>query len=124
MKRMNHYVSFRLLKGLGIALLASLMGIFIFSIILMYTNLSEATIPIVIIVISFISILLGATISTRKISQRGMLSGGIIGGTYVALLYLTSSIVGPGFTMNMYTVIMLIAGVIAGLIGGILGVNS
>ena len=121
---MNHYLSLRLLKGLGIALLASLMGIFIFSIILMYTNLSEATIPIVIIVISFISILLGATISTRKISQRGMLSGGIIGGTYVALLYLTSSIVGPGFTMNMYTVIMLIAGVIAGLIGGILGVNS
>lgn len=118
----NMYI--RIFKGLLIAFIATLIGIFIFSLILTYTNLSESTIPIVIIAISFISILIGSTISTRKISKNGMINGGIIGGIYVVLLYLISSIVSTGFVVNVYTIVMIILGIVAGLIGGILGINS
>ena len=49
---------------------------------------------------------------------------GIIGGTYVILLYLISSILNTGFNLNIYTVLMIIAGIISGIIGGIIGVNT
>ena len=111
----NTYI--KILKGLLISIAVSLIGIFIFSILLTYTNISENTIPIVIIAISFISILIGATISTRKIHKNGMMNGGIIGGLYVSLLYLISSIINTGFAFNKYTIIMIIIGIIGGLIG-------
>lgn len=111
----NRYI--KMAKGLGIAFIITLIGIFIFAILLTYTNIPETTIPIVIIVISFISILIGATISTRKISKNGMINGGTIGGIYVILLYFISSILNTGFTFNVYTIAMIIAGIVAGLIG-------
>ena len=118
----NSYL--KIFKGLAFSLIIKLIGIFLFAILLTYTNISESTIPIVIITISSISILAGATISTRKINKNGMLNGGIIGGTYVTLLYILSSLLGTGFAFNIYTIIMIILGIVAGLIGGILGVNS
>lgn len=118
----NRYI--KMVKGLGIAFMITLIGIFIFAVLLTYTNIPETTISIVIIVISFISILIGSTISTRKISKNGMINGGAIGGIYVILLYLISSILNTGFIFNVYTIVMIIAGIVAGLIGGILGINS
>lgn len=111
-------------KGLLISFVATLIGILIFALLLTLTNLSENTTPVVIIAISFVSILIGTTISTRKIHKNGMINGGIVGGIYVLLLYIISSLVNTGFTLNIYTIIMMIAGIIAGLIGGILGINS
>lgn len=118
----NTYI--KIFKGLLISFAITLIGILIFALILTYSNISESTIPIVIIAISFISILIGSTISTRKISKNGMINGGIIGGIYVAILYLISSIVSTGFSINIYTIFMIILGIIAGLVGGILGINS
>ena len=111
-------------KGLLISILVTLLAIFIFSILLAYTNISERVIPIVIIIMTFISILIGSIISMRKVSNNGMINGAIIGGTYVMLLYLISSILNTGFGLNVYTIIMVIAGIISGIIGGIIGVNS
>ena len=39
------------------------------------------------------------------------------------LLYIISSIVQTGFSLNMYSIVMIIASIIAGMIGGIMGVN-
>ena len=111
-------------KGILISLLVTLLAIFIFSILLAYTNISERVIPIVIIIMTFISILIGSIISMRKVSNNGMINGAIIGGTYVMLLYLISSILNTGFGLNAYTIIMAIAGIVSGIIGGIIGVNS
>ena len=118
----NTYI--KIFKGLIMSFTITLIGILIFALILTYSNISESTIPIVIIAISFVSILIGSTISTRKISKNGMINGGIIGGIYVAILYLISSIVSTGFSINIYTIFMIILGIIAGLVGGILGINS
>ena len=114
----------RIFKGLMISFLITLVSVFIFSIILTYTNISEKVIPIVIIILTFISILIGTMIGIRKISKNGMLNGAIIGGAYVILLYLISSILNTGFTLNIYTVFMIIAGILSGIIGGIIGVNT
>lgn len=114
----------RILKGLIISFIITLVSIFIFSIILTYSNISEKIIPIVIIILTFISILIGTIIGVRKISKNGMLNGAIIGGMYVLLLYLISSLLNTGFAFNTYTILMVIAGIVSGIIGGIIGVNT
>lgn len=114
----------RVAKGLMISIIITLITILLFSIILTYSNISENIIPIAIIILTFISILIGAIISTRNVNKNGMINGGIIGAVYVILLYLTSSILNTGFVLNSYTIVMIIAGIIAGLIGGIVGINS
>ena len=58
-----------------------------------------------------------------KIKKMGLINGGIVGLIYVLLIYFASSLTGSGFALNVYSTIMIIAGVIAGVLGGIIGVN-
>ena len=88
---------------------------FLFSIILTYTNITESVIAPVIIIITAISILIGSSIGTIKIKKNGIVNGGIIGAIYIIMIYLISSILGTGFKLNIY--------ILAGMIGGIVGVN-
>ena len=111
-------------KGILISFLFTLITIFIFSIVLTYTDISENVIPVVIIVLTFISILTGAIMSMKKTSKNGMINGAIIGGVYMCILYLISSLLNTGFALNLYTIIMIISGIISGIIGGIIGVNT
>lgn len=113
----------RIFKSLMISFIITLMSILIFAIILTYTNISEKVIPIVLIILTFISILIGTMIGTKKLKKNGLLNGAIIGGMYVILLYLISSILNTGFLVNMYTIFMIAVGILSGIIGGIIGVN-
>ena len=119
----NNRRSMILLKGLLISFALSLVSIFIFSILLTYTNVQESVIFPVMVCITAISILVGSSISTIKIKKKGIINGGIIGLTYILIIYLISSIVGNGFALNMNSIILIVAGIIAGMIGGIVGVN-
>lgn len=113
----------QLFKGIITSIIITLLLLFIFSILLTYTEIKESTIPTVTIIITAISIFVGSSISTIKLSKNGLLNGGAIGFIYVFILYIISSIVQTGFSLNMYAIIMLIASIIAGMIGGIMGVN-
>ena len=113
----------RILKGSFISIIFTLVLIFIFSIFLTYTNISESVITPVIIVISAISILIGSSISTMKIKKNGLINGLFVGLIYMLLIYLVSSIINTGFALNTNSIIMILSGVVAGIIGGIVGVN-
>lgn len=120
----NNSTPIKIVKGLIISFLVTLITIFIFSVILTYTNVSEAIIPAAIIVLTFISILIGAIISMKNTAKNGLINGAIIGGTYVILLYIISSSLNTGFALNGYTIGMIISGIISGIIGGIIAVNT
>jgi len=120
----NDSIFIKIFKGLIISFLVTLISIFIFSVLLTYTNISESIIPTVIIILTFISILIGAIISMKKTSKNGLINGAIIGGTYVILLYIISSSLNTGFMLNGYTFGMIVAGIISGIIGGIIAVNT
>ncbi len=113
----------RVLKGSIISLIINLIFLFIFALLLAYTNIQERIIAPVVIVISAISILIGSSISSLKIKKNGLLNGGIIGFFYIASIYLLSSLTGAGFSLNLNSIIMIISSIIAGMIGGIIGVN-
>ena len=111
-------------KGLGIALLTTVSLLFILSIVLTYSNINEKIINPTIIVITAISILIGSSIGNMKIKKNGLINGAIIGGTYILVIYLISSILNWKFGLNVQSVIMIIAGIIFGILGGIIGVNK
>ncbi len=117
----NQFIT--IIKGALFSIIATLIFLFIYSIILTYTNVSENTINVVIMFITGISILIGSSLATRKIKKMGLVNGGIIGAIYILILYLISSIINSQFTLETNSIIMIVVGIIAGIIGGIVGVN-
>ena len=91
----------QILKGVGISLLFTFILLIIFATILTYTNVSQSTINPVIIVITGVSILIGSSIGNIKIKKNGLINGGIIGGIYMIIIYLISSILNWKFGLNM-----------------------
>ena len=114
----------RIIKGSGVALGITLLLLFIFAVLLTYTNIAESVIKPVIIIVTAISILIGSSLSTLKIKKNGLLNGAIVGFIYIFSLYIISSITGSGFNLNIISIIMLVASVVAGMVGGIIGVNK
>ena len=113
-----------ILKGVIISIIFTLIFLFIFSVLLTYTNISEKFINPTIIVITAISILIGSSIGNLKVKRNGLLNGAIIGGMYLILIYFISSVLSQNFSITLESIIMIIAGMIFGMIGGVIGVNK
>ena len=114
----------KIIKGVGISFAFTLISLTIFSALLTYTSLSENLIQPVIISVTGISILAGSFFATRKVGNNGILKGITVGLIYIVLIYFISSIVNKGdFSLNLGSIIMVLAGIICGAIGGIIGVN-
>lgn len=119
-KRNNFIV---ILKGVLIAYIVTLILISIYAGLLAYTNLPESTMSICVVVIAMISIMLASSLTLKKIKEKGLINGAIIGGSYLLIIYLLSSIFEVGFSLNTFSMVMLIFSLIAGIVGGIVGVN-
>ena len=113
-----------IVKGVGISLAASLLLLIIFAIILTFTTIPENVVNPVIIVLTAISILFGSSITNMKIKKIGLLNGGMIGGIYMIVIYLISSILNRDFSINLDALIFIVVGIAFGLLGGIIGVNK
>ena len=113
----------KVIKGSIIAFLISIMLLFIFASLLVYTNIQEITIKPVVIIISIISILVGSSLSSIKIKRKGIVNGALVGTIYIMVIYILSSICFVGFELNLESIIMIISSIISGMIGGVIGVN-
>lgn len=111
-------------KGIGISFVLTVILLLIFSLILTYTNVQENTINPVVTIITAISILVGSSIGNIKIKKNGLINGGIMGGLYMMIIYLISSILNWKFELNLQSIIFIVIGVIFGILGGIIGVNK
>lgn len=113
----------KVIKGSIISFLISVILLFIFASLLVYTSLQETTIKPVVIIISIVSILIGSSLSSIKIKKNGIVNGALVGLIYILTLYILSSIVFIGFNLNIYSIIMIIGAILSGMVGGIIGVN-
>lgn len=120
-EKKNSFIS--ILKGVIIAYIITLILIAVYSIILAYTNLPESTIPTCVVVITFVSVMLSSSLVLKKIKEKGLINGAIIGAIYLITIYILSSIFAVGFSVNTFSIVMLIFSILAGIIGGIVGVN-
>ncbi len=110
-------------KDLAVSIGLSLILLLILSMVLSLTNVSEGIMGISIIFISSFSVLVGAFLASKKIKEKGIVFGSILGLTYMLVLYLTSGILNGNFGVTLNVLYMFIGGIIGGAIGGILGVN-
>ena len=107
----------RILKGSIVSLIITLVLLFIFACVLTFTKVQETTIKPVVIIISSISILIGSSVSTLKIKKNGLINGGCTGFIYIISIYLLSSITGSGFSLNISSIIMILACIFGGMLG-------
>lgn len=114
----------RVIKGSAFAVVLTLILLLIYSAFLTYTKLNESTMPVFIIGITAISILIGSLMSSVNIRKNGIVNGALVGLIYIVVIYLLSSIATKTFSLNMYSIIMIIVSTVAGAIGGIIGVNK
>lgn len=101
-----------MLKGLLISVLLTLALLFILSVILALTSVKESIMSFSIIFISAFSIMISTFYVSHKIREKGMIYGGIIGFSYMLILYLISSIINSNFSLTIETVVMIMAGII------------
>ena len=97
---------FNIAKGVVVSFLVTLILLFVFSIVLTYSNISENIIAPTIIVIT------------------GLMNGALIGGIYLMIIYIISSIINQEFSLTINSIIMIIASIICGMFGGVLGINK
>lgn len=121
-KKANKNIS-RIVKGSILSIIISVILLLIYATLLTYTSISENTMTAVLITISGISILIGSSISSFKIKKQGMVNGALVGLIYMLALYLISSMLLTGFSINMSSIIMMFVGTFAGIVGGVIGVN-
>ena len=112
-----------IIKRYMFSIIITCIFLFIYSSILVRTNIKENTIMPTIIIITSVSVLIGSSISCLKTDKNGILNGLCIGGTYFITLYIISSLVNMSFFLNIKSLIMIFSGIILGSIGGIVGVN-
>lgn len=112
-----------ILKNVFIAYCIALLMFLIYAFALEFTVIPESSIPIVVFVVSMISVFIGSSFAVIKIKENGLINGGLVGLIYILVLYLLSSIFSTGFGITGYSFSMIIFNVIIGMIGGIIGVN-
>lgn len=115
--------SIKIIKGMVISIILSLILLTIYAALLSYTSISESTMVPVIITITGISILIGSSISSMHIKKQGMLNGALVGLIYMLTIYILSSIFLSSFEININSIIMIAVGIVTGMIGGVIGVN-
>ena len=106
-----------ILKGVGIAIIITIISLIILAAILTYTSVPESVInPVTIVVIS-ISILIGATITSRKIKKNSILNGTLVGLIYMLFIYTVSSILNWKFGLNIQAIILIAISTFFGILG-------
>lgn len=113
----------KIIKEIIFSILLTLVLIFILSVLVSKTSISENLIkPITIGIVSFSILVSGFRISKAK-KEKGIINGGIIGLIYMLILYILSSTANLDFSLSASSLAMIIFGILGGAIGGILGVN-
>lgn len=112
-----------MLKGVCLSIGMTLIMILILSIVLSFSEIKENVIMPTVIFMSSFSILVGGFLVAKKMNEKGIVYGSLLGLIYMVILYLISSILNFDFSLNVNAVIMIVLGIVGGAIGGVLGVN-
>lgn len=102
----------------SIAVVSSL----IFSVILRFTSVEEASLEFIITAISFVTLFLGGFISGGKGKKKGWLVGGLTGFIYT-LIILLFQYLGYDQLFTIEQLIYHVCFIVTAMMGGILGVN-
>ncbi len=88
-----------------------------------YTSINDRYLQTFVFACVMLSVLVGSTMLSKKIKEKGLLMGAIFGILYVLIVYLFTSLAYTGFFISNTLGIYLAVAVLSGVIGGVIGVN-
>lgn len=111
------------LRSIFKAVVFTIIIMLVIAAIITFTSVSEAIMPLVTSIIMVLSIAFSGLLSARKIKKNGFVHGIVTGAIYVLLIMFLSWIFIKDFSIDKYTIIKGIIGIVSGGIGGMIGVN-
>lgn len=115
-------MSLAIIYGVTTIFILAIIASLIFSIILRFTALTESSLSLVMMIVTFLSLFIGGFISGGKGKKQGILLGGGTGILYLAIILLFQYL-GHDTFFSAKQWIYYICFVITATMGGILGVN-
>jgi len=113
--------AFEILKAALVSLLFSLIGAFLFAIVLRTFNLSDKVILPVNQILKTFAVFFGVLLCVR--GEKGLLKGALAGLFHAMLSYLAFSALGGDFSLSWLALVELLFGALAGGLSGIFAVN-
>lgn len=113
----------RILLGVIISTVISVILLIIFSLLLVKSDINENCIDAGIMIITGISIFIGTFFSNIKLKKSGILNGLIASIIYIGILYILSSAINNNYMITSNSIYMILVGIALGVFGGIVGVN-
>lgn len=105
------------------SIILTIILIFIISLLMAFTSLSENFIIPLTIGAVCLSLLICAYRIAKNKKEKGILYGVGLGTLYMVILYIISIFINFEFSLSTNSLIMIFLGILGGAIGGILGVN-
>ncbi len=112
------------LKGSMLSVCVSLVLILIFAFVIKLTCMSDTLIKPINQVIKVVSILIGTMFIVKKVKEKGLLLGCVVGLLYSILAFVVFSILNGGFSFDWTLLIDILFGVVTGAICGVICVNA
>jgi len=113
----------KVLKGVFLAYLLTIVLFIILALIMYFTRVSESIIPKAVVVISALSILLSGINTTKDLESMGWLHGGLVGLLYMGVLIIISFLAAPSFAFTLNVAIDLFISFLVGTVAGMTGVS-
>ena len=109
--------------GVAIAYAITAVGFIAAAIGITYTNLSEGSLPVIVVITCFISVVVAGFDAARQSLSRGWMWGAAAGLLYAVVLMFVITWVQGGFVMDVRKVLLIALSLIGGGIGGMVGIN-
>ncbi|MBQ3052419.1 MAG: TIGR04086 family membrane protein [Clostridia bacterium] len=123
MKQEKINYSMLIIKATIIEILVAAVFICIFGLLMMILELNKIYSPLLANISISIATLVSSYITSKKIGNKGYLTGLIVGGVTFLIITLISFIIDDG-SITTNTLFHLIIIILSGMIGGVLGVNK
>lgn len=115
-------MSIAIIYGVGSIFVLAIVASFIFSMLLRFTTVTESSLSLVMLAVTFLSIFIGGFISGGKGRKQGIVLGGGTGLLYLVII-LIFQYVGNDVLFSSKQWIYYACFIITAIMGGILGVN-
>ena len=113
----------KILIGAGIAFVVSIVLIFLLTLLVYFGDFDDSTVSVFVLVLSIISVFVGAFVLARNIQGGGLVNGLVLGLIYCLVLTVASLFYGRvSFDFSNITRIAVILA--SAMLGGVLGINS
>lgn len=112
------------IKNVGISIAITVLLIFIASCVAVFVSMPIAAVNLVISIITYFCVGLGAFITAKQSGANGLLTGIVTGLLYFIVLFISGCLIFSKVNFSTSLILSFVICVLSGAIGGIFGVNS